>query len=256
MPEEINRREELQRFENMPEMKWQEVKGFEGIVGEPFRAGNEVHVWQASARRESHSIGAYYRILSDEEKSKAMNYKFPEARELYAESRINLRLLLAAYTGLDASTLKFEKTKYGKPFLSGQPQGEEIYFNMTHDERNVLYVVSSKRDAGIDLEKVKDHLDWQDLARRYFTAQEISFVEALPHDDQVHAFYYLWTRKEALLKAIGIGLSGIEMMKHTRLLYHLHQQFHLASFRFSPMRYCSLAISPTASKINFYHLPS
>lgn len=70
--------------------------------------------------------------------------------------------------------------------------------------------MSSQHKVGIDIEYVKKNFEWFNIVEKYFSLNEMLYLEALSKDDQVKAFLNIWTCKEALLKAKGIGLSGIE----------------------------------------------
>ena len=60
----------------------------------------------------------------------------------------------------------------------------------------------------VDVERVKENFAFAEVAERYFTAQELGAIRALPDALQRQAFYQCWTSKEAILKARGVGLSG------------------------------------------------
>jgi 4'-phosphopantetheinyl transferase len=59
--------------------------------------------------------------------------------------------------------------------------------------------------VGVDVEYVRGGK--MRLAERFFAVDEVARLRALPSDEQEHAFYRCWTRKEAFVKARGEGLS-------------------------------------------------
>ena len=67
-----------------------------------------------------------------------------------------------------------------------------------------------KEPVGVDVEYMRDSLDFVSLARRFFSAQEHRDITSLAGLEQKKAFYAHWTRKEAYLKATGKGLSGLQ----------------------------------------------
>jgi 4'-phosphopantetheinyl transferase len=215
----------------------------------------EVHVWQTSAKAGSPLNSNLFNLLSAEEKTKVMKYRYGNDQERFIKFHGILRCILAAYTGSDPKEVRYEYTKFGKPVLVNLLKGNEIHFNMTHAEDNVFYIVSSKYEVGIDLEKVTECVDWQNISRQYFSLQERNFIESVPRDQRTHAFFYIWTRKEALLKAKGVGLFGIETMEES-VLSQVHRKHALFSFRFEENYYCSLAISPMISRIKYFRLHS
>ncbi len=96
---------------------------------------------------------------------------------------------------------------FNKPFLN-----KKFYFSIAHSEDLVVCTASSKKSIGIDVEKIKP-IDVV-LLKDSFTKDEWLFLEEKKYD--LDFFYYLWTRKEAVLKAIGKGIY--EEMSHVEVL--------------------------------------
>jgi 4'-phosphopantetheinyl transferase len=226
-------------------MDWVDVQcPEEAVTWQLLKSGREAHVWQASARLHSNS----FYLLSAEEKERALNYKFARDREQYIGAHAILRRLLASYTGVPLSELRYEYGKFGKPCLAIEP---EIHFNMTRDGDTVLIVVSNRYEAGIDLEKVKLDFDWRNIANQYFSSTERFFIDSLPQDQKTNAFFYIWTRKEAMLKALGVGLSGLATMGES-VIDCVNGKHALVSFKFEDFYQCSLAISANLSRIRYF----
>ncbi len=219
-----------------------------------FLTGEEVHVWQAPLNSSSH----FYDKLSPEEKIRAARFRLPRDQNRYINSHGILRLILAEYVGCDHSDIQLKRTKYGKPFLVSRNGKNTIRFNMTHSENVVCYIISSSNEVGIDIEYVKSDFDWFGLANVYFTSQEVIHLEAFPRDEQGKAFFTMLTRKEALLKAIGIGLSGIEEMRASES-YSCIEKYPLISFEYGEyLEYYqgALAVSSGISSIRFFRVPT
>lgn len=216
-----------------------------------FRTGQEVHVWQSLTNAPLDLVSSLYRKLSPEEKIKAGRFKFPHDQQRFVISHGILRHILAAYVECDPSDLLFKKTKYGKPFLADQTGKNAIRFNMTHSRDAVCYIISAMTAVGIDIEYVRPNFDWHSISKVYFTPQEVFQLESLPKEGQANAFYILWTRKEALLKAIGKGLSGIDEMGSS-LLTTLRSKYTLVSFKCEENYQGTLAVCPETSRIRFF----
>ncbi|MDX1513926.1 MAG: 4'-phosphopantetheinyl transferase superfamily protein, partial [Gammaproteobacteria bacterium] len=105
-------------------------------------------------------------------------------------------------------TLEFVRGPKGKPYLGGAAAATGIQFNMTHTSDIALVAVAREREVGIDVERIREDLQWEKLARRYFSPMEYERFLGLPAADRLRAFFVCWTRKEAVLKAIGTGLGG------------------------------------------------
>jgi 4'-phosphopantetheinyl transferase len=95
--------------------------------------------------------------------------------------------------------LRFERGEHGKPYLPACG----LRFNMSDSGDLALYAVALDVEVGVDIEQVRA-IDGHAIARRYLPAPEAAAVSADPG-----VFFRVWTRREAYLKCIGIGLRGI-----------------------------------------------
>jgi 4'-phosphopantetheinyl transferase len=118
-----------------------------------------------------------------------------------------LREALAGYSAVDPATLKFASGPYGKPALID----EALHFNISHTADSLLMAIANFPDIGIDIEAVKLRRNFASLAQRCFSEREYQGWCELPAELQAEAFYRLWTKKEAFVKAVGRGIAlGIE----------------------------------------------
>lgn len=211
-----------------------------------FQTGSETHVWQVDLKDNLHSN----HLLTQEEREKSARFRFSHDQNRYTISHSMLRLILSTYMNCNPSTLIFDQTKYGKPFLKGE---KAFNFNMTYSGDVVCYMLSMKNDVGIDIEYMKPDFDWFRIARLYFSRKEVSYLEGLPSDKQAKGFFKLWTQKEALLKAEGIGLSGIEKINNKEL-DDIEGKYLLTSFDYGINYQGALAIGPEESSVRFFTL--
>ena len=120
------------------------------------------------------------------------------------KSRLVARLLIHKYysdADLSFNWSDWALTEKKKPYMDGKPN-----FNISHSREKVLVGFSDQYEIGVDIE-YKQAVDVSAFAS-YFHPEEIDFLESNEHS--LEAFYKIWTRKEALLKAIGVGLlSGL-----------------------------------------------
>ena len=115
-----------------------------------------------------------------------------------------MRTLLCRYLQLEASQLNFAVGPIGKLHL---PPPEPLKFNATHSGNMILVAVSRDGDVGVDVEHLRPLPKFQELAERYYCQREIETLNRLAHDIRQRAFFLAWTRKEALLKGDGKGLT-------------------------------------------------
>ncbi|MEM7083897.1 MAG: 4'-phosphopantetheinyl transferase superfamily protein [Pseudomonadota bacterium] len=142
--------------------------------------------------------------LSNEEQQRANRFKFEHHRVLWTRSRIALRSALAAELDAAPESLVFDTADNGKPHLRAHPS---LKFNLSHSHEKALIAIGD-RDVGCDIEYVKPIRDWAAVTRRFFSAHEQHELAKLPERDKLAAFYRVWTRKEAVIKATGQGLRA------------------------------------------------
>jgi 4'-phosphopantetheinyl transferase len=172
-------------------------------------------------------------VLSPEEKARALRFvRFRDGRH-FVRCRGGLRLILAQLTGTSASALVFCFGRGGKPELAagtGQPDAGLPRFNVTHSHSQALIGLSLGREIGVDLERLRPISQADRIVESYFTPAEQAQFVGLDAPARAEAFLRGWTRKEAILKAKGVGLAGLaagyETMFGTK---PLSGQFELAS---------------------------
>jgi 4'-phosphopantetheinyl transferase len=140
-------------------------------------------------------------MLSPDEQARAAAFRFAIHQQRFVAGRCALRCKLGELTGQDPASLRFVYTDRGKPMLTGAALG----FNLAHSGSIALLAVAPF-PVGIDLEH-KRAVEFDLLAREVFSPTEWRSWLNLPPSEKPRAFYRLWTRKEALLKGIGCGIT-------------------------------------------------
>lgn len=167
----------------------------------------DVHVWSVSLTRCQQETARLREILSEDERERAGRYLHQPTRQQFIAARAYLRLILGRYLGVEPSRVNFRQSNTGKPVLAGGG----LHFNITHSHEMALVAVTRCGEIGVDVEHVRSVASHLDMAERYFTPGEVAALRRLPPGAREKAFYHIWTRKEAFLKAIGLGLShGLE----------------------------------------------
>ena len=118
-----------------------------------------------------------------------------------------LRVLLGHYLACDPRRVRFRKGAQGKPYLEEGSESRRISFNMSHSGKIALYALTPVREIGVDIELVRPHQPALELAERFFARGEVAALRVLPEREREGSFFACWTRKEAYLKATGMGLS-------------------------------------------------
>ena len=145
--------------------------------------------------------------LCPTEKARAARFKVEKARAQFIITRAVLRQLLANYLGIAPRALAFTAGPRGKPALSSDWRQKRIEFNVSHAADYALLALGLGNRLGVDIESVKRQVDYRALANRFFSAAEQAAFNKLPAGAACAAFYRVWSRKEAFLKATGQGLA-------------------------------------------------
>ena len=148
-----------------------------------------------------HSITSLIENLDKEERLRARRYHFDADRNRFIISRSFLKILLAEKIGIKANEVQIEKDSFDKPYLPSYPN---LYFNLSHSGDYILIIIGDKK-VGIDIEKINYTQNFSDILPTIFSKYEID--ELLISSNKTLTFYKFWTRKEAILKAIGKGMN-------------------------------------------------
>ena len=170
-------------------------------------ADNEVHVWRAQLELPLSEVQELKNILTDDELDRANRFSFEIDRQRFITARGTLRSILSRYITIYPSHLRFHYNQYGKPFLDPIFSSYPLNFNLSHSGSMALYAITRNMEIGVDVEHVRSDFEYQQVAERFFSTNEVTALRAIPTEMKLKAFYTCWTRKEAYIKAHGKGLS-------------------------------------------------
>ena len=165
----------------------------------------EIHVWRVELDDVARPVVAYQSILSEEENSRANRFYSEQGRERFILTRFALRTLLGRYVGIDPDQLRFATNDYGKPYV--QNEGADARFNLSHSGSLALIAISQGREISVDVEIVRDDDSFDRIAARYFSLAETLALQATPETQRHASFTQIWTKKEAYIKARGLGMA-------------------------------------------------
>ncbi|MCJ2141374.1 4'-phosphopantetheinyl transferase family protein [Methylobacterium sp. E-066] len=145
-------------------------------------------------------------VLDAAERDRAARFLRPVDRMRYRASHAALRLILGEALGLAPAEIRLEAGAGGKPELAGSARGT-LDFNLSHSGGRALIGLARGAAIGVDVEEIRPITDALRIARAHFAPDEAAALAALSPNAIDHAFFGLWTRKEAVVKALGSGLS-------------------------------------------------
>lgn len=176
-----------------------------------FKTNEHIHFWLIkTADYQQKDLLLLEKLLNPEEKARAHRFRFEKDKKRYIITHGVLRQLLAKYLNIGPSEIEFGEGKHHKPTLSFP--AANLLFNISHSgEAIAIGILNQNRvnatqiDFGVDIEQFKNNRDHRVIAKYYFSERERFYLN---QDSNHQQFYVYWTRKEALLKASGIGLLG------------------------------------------------
>ena len=182
-------------------------------VTQPWKSGpvspsiqpSEAHVWRLKLN--AHWTRELDDVLSQDDRARAARFRFERDRRRFSVARASLRMTLSRYLRLKPAAVKFESNAFGKPYLVAIQNKDALRFNLSHSHEMALLAVASGREVGIDIEFMRADFATNEIAETFFSRAEIQQLRAVAPELRTRAFFNCWTRKEAYVKARGLGLS-------------------------------------------------
>ena len=164
----------------------------------------EIHVWRASVHHFSNQLAKLSTTMSPDEADRADRFKVDAARQRFLIGRGLLRHLVSRYLYISPKEVAFAYGRFGKPSLIDHCQLE---FNVAHSGDLIIYAFANCVRLGIDVEKIDPGINVLESATQFCAPSEMEVLARLSGVSRPQAFFRLWARKEAVLKATGEGFS-------------------------------------------------
>ena len=152
-----------------------------------------------------------FSVLAEDERTRARRFFRKEDALRFSAARLALRDALGELLDVPPGSLQFDRDANGRPRLISDA-GPNLYsafdFNVSHSGGHALIALANGRRVGVDVEATDRRNDWRTIAPAVFSSHEHAYVMSLPEHLRRNAFFKVWTAKEALLKAVGTGLSA------------------------------------------------
>lgn len=171
---------------------------------------NMVHVWWENLPARDGDLTLWLNTLAADERDRANRYYFERDRAHFVAGRGKLRSLLGYYLNLNPQDIQLVYSETGKPQLQPASNPNHFVFNVSHSQDLIVYAIGQSCQLGVDLEFIRPLPKAQQLAKRFFTPTEAAALQAFPPAQQQLAFFRGWTRKEAFLKATGVGITQLQ----------------------------------------------
>ncbi|WP_342648416.1 4'-phosphopantetheinyl transferase superfamily protein [Mucilaginibacter sp. CSA2-8R] len=223
----------------------------------PHLKQDEVQVWRVLVPPAGAQIENYRSVMSVAEIDRASRFVHPEDTNRYVTAHGVLRQLLSAHTAVARHQLLFTKNEFGKPALIMSDSKAALHFNLSHSGQYVI-IALSKHPIGADVEYLKPDFNFHSLLPHYFTAAETHFITTTSASP-LTAFFSAWTRKEALGKGLGSGIT--ENMQVLPSLNGIHSStgllvvndWNVQTFRVDDVHMASVACSGNVREVRFFN---
>lgn len=149
------------------------------------------------------ATGSMLECLDPSERERWNRFQAPRVKGEFLVGKAMARRILGSALGLRAGDVRFTHNAKGKPELADGAYA----FNLSHSHGWALFALTPSGRIGVDIERVRPVTDLMDLARRYFTPAEVEAIGIADSAAQLELFYRVWTRKEAFIKAHGLGVA-------------------------------------------------
>ena len=229
-----------------------------GVPSSPPDQGT-VHAWFAPLDLLDPARDAWRAFLDREELERARRFRFARDRRRFELAHGLLRAVLGAYLDLPPASLVFQRGPHGKPAFSGHA----LQFNLSDTKDAVLIGVSMVDPIGADIETLDREVDHEAVGAHYFTPEEVDAIRAGGAHGKDRFLLY-WTRKEAVLKASGVGimedLRALRvdsahhqvMVSHPEFMRMAAPAYHVTSLRPSDTHLISLATPGPIRRVHLF----
>ncbi|MGC1181694.1 4'-phosphopantetheinyl transferase family protein [Legionella sp.] len=159
-----------------------------------------IDLWQFSLVNELPNVS---QILNAEELARTERFYFSRHQRRFSTARATLRIILGRYLNTHPERLVFSYNSHGKPEVINSTK---LQFNLSHTSDLAILAVGKNFPVGIDIEKYSAR-SYEGIAKNSFSDHEFKEFMKVPQSLKPAVFFHIWSQKEALIKACGLGLA-------------------------------------------------
>ncbi|MCB9169810.1 MAG: 4'-phosphopantetheinyl transferase superfamily protein [Flavobacteriales bacterium] len=187
-------------------------------------------------------------MLDPSEAARSERFVLDDARERFVLGHGLLREVLGHALDTDPGTIVIQRGPYGKPFLPTS----QVHFNFSDTKDAIAIGISRDQEIGVDVETHHRSVDHHAVSEHYFTPEEVKDIRTAGADAKAR-FLELWTRKEAVLKASGVGIMddlhslrvdaprNVLTISHDAFIALAAPEYHVRTMRIAPDHFLSIA---------------
>lgn len=216
----------------------------------------QVHLWFATLDRLRPRYDAFKDLLDPVEQDRAKRFRFKHDRERFILGHGMLRDLLGKYLKRDGSLIRMARGPFGKPYL----ERKKLRFNFSDTKDAVLIGFTTGQELGVDVETTAREVDHTAVSEHYFTRPEVAAIQASGAGAK-SCFLDFWTRKEAVLKASGVGIMddlrslrvdgprNVMVIEHEAFIKMAAPEYHVRALRLGRDHFASFAVPKKVKEV-------
>jgi 4'-phosphopantetheinyl transferase len=168
----------------------------------------EVHLWRTDLDESLGDISVLSRMLSPPEQARARRFAFEKHRRRFIVAKAWSRSVLGLYLSREPRDVPLTVDTRGKPHIAAAANHADLRFNLSHSGRYALLAVTVNQNVGVDVQDPIPYDFLSAVAKRLLTPGELACIHDLAPTARALALAEIWTRKEAVAKALGTGLTS------------------------------------------------
>ena len=176
------------------------------LLSPPSPSTVEAQVWLIEIEAHAPLFDECLAILTPDEHSRVQRFHKTLDRQAFTLRRGLTRVILGSYLDLPPASLRFQPGPQGKPSLAS-PNPQKFQFNSSFSHNWIALGVIAGRSLGVDIQAGLALDDLASVAQRTFSPRELIDYNTLSPTLQPACFYQNWVRKEAYVKAVGLGMT-------------------------------------------------
>lgn len=165
---------------------------------------NQLSLWLGNLEASEENLNLFSSYLSPNESERAQKYKRKQDVLRCIIARGTVRSVLSSMLSEKQDEIRIACNEHGKPILSDHPT---LQFNLSHSGDQMLLGVSHTVQLGVDIEFIDKTTNVMQIAKRHYAEAECQSLEGCDDNSRAAEFFEIWTRKEAYIKATGLGLG-------------------------------------------------
>jgi 4'-phosphopantetheinyl transferase len=166
------------------------------------------------------------RYISNEEKIKSEKILNLKNKKLFIIRKVVTRIVLSRFLKIKPCEVEYYHNDFGKPYVKDR----KIFFNISHSKEYLFIGISNRREIGVDIEKINNKLNYEFLIDDVFSKKESLIYKKYDEKYKKELLFKCWVQKEAILKALGVGITVDMKRIETKIINNSNEYTHILEY--------------------------